>query len=144
MSANKPSIFISRRHFIFTGIASVFAAWAGAWAQSILFPPPSSAQAKPVELALKDLPIGASQQITYAGAPALVTRSQDGVLALSLVCTHLGCIVQWDAGKRQFHCPCHDGRFDEFGDVVSGPPPLPLERLVVKASGDKIVVGEAG
>jgi cytochrome b6-f complex iron-sulfur subunit len=73
-----------------------------------------------------------------------VTRSQDGVLALSLVCTHLGCIVQWQSAQHQFHCPCHDGLFDEFGDVVSGPPPLPLERLSVKLLADRIVVGESG
>ncbi|MBI4789152.1 MAG: Rieske 2Fe-2S domain-containing protein [Chloroflexi bacterium] len=139
----KPSIFLSRRQFIFTGMLSVAAAWAGALAQSILFPRASAAQAAPVELAPTELPVGAAKQITYAGAPALVTRSQDGVLALSLVCTHLGCHVQWDAAKRQFYCPCHDGKFDEFGDVVAGPPPLPLERLPVKVLPNKIIVGDA-
>jgi cytochrome b6-f complex iron-sulfur subunit len=142
MSDQKPSIFLSRRQFIFTGVAAVIAAWLGAWVQSKLFPPPTVAEATPVDIALTDLPVGASKQITYAGAPALVMRSQDGVLALSLVCTHLGCIVQWDNAKKQFHCPCHDGKFDEFGDVIAGPPPLPLERLPVKMLADKIVVGE--
>jgi cytochrome b6-f complex iron-sulfur subunit len=126
---------------MFAGIASVFAAWAGAFVQSQLFPKTSAAQAQPVEILLADLPVGVSKQITFAGAPAIVTRSQDGVLALSMVCTHLGCLVQWDSGKRQFHCPCHDGKFDEFGDVISGPPPLPLERLTAKLVGDKIIIG---
>ncbi len=143
MSDNKPSIFLSRRQFIFTGAAAIVAAWLGAWFQSRLFPPTTIAQATPVEIALADLPVGASKQVTYAGAPALVMRSQDGVLALSLVCTHLGCIVQWQPGNNQFYCPCHDGKYDAFGDVVSGPPPLPLERLTVKLAGDKIVVGES-
>ena len=142
MSDHKPSIFLSRRQFIFTGIASVAAAWLGTLVQSILFPPATVAEATPVDIALDDLPVGASKQITYAGAPALVTRSPDGVLALSLICTHLGCTVQWNSAKKQFHCPCHDGEFDEFGDVVAGPPPLPLERLPVKTLADKIVVGE--
>ena len=144
MPDHKPSIFLSRRQFIFTGIASVAAAWLGALVQSKLFPPPTVAEATPVEIALTDLPVGGSKETTYAGAPALVTRSQDGVLALSLICTHLGCTVQWDGAKKQFHCPCHDGKFDEFGDVVAGPPPLPLERLPVKMLADKIVVGETG
>lgn len=142
MSDHKPSIFLSRRQFIFTGLASVAAAWLGALVQSILFPPTTAAQAMPVDITLKDLPVGASKQITYAGAPALVTRSQDGVLALSLICTHLGCTVQWNSAKKQFHCPCHDGEFDEFGYVIAGPPPLPLERLPVKMLADKIIVGE--
>ena len=137
------SPLLSRRQFILTGFAAVAAAWLGALVQSILFPPTTTAQAAPVEIALQDLPVGASKQVTYAGAPALVTRSPDGVLALSLICTHLGCIVQWDGANKQFHCPCHDGKFDEFGDVVAGPPPLPLERLPVKTLVDKIVVGEA-
>ena len=138
------SPFLSRRQFIVTSGAAIAAAWAGTFIQSKFFPPASAAQATPVEIPLAELPVGASKQITYAGAPALVTRSQDGVLALSLVCTHLGCIVQWQSAQRQFHCPCHDGLFDEFGDVVSGPPPLPLERLTVKRLADKIVVGESG
>ena len=142
MSDHKPSIFLSRRQFIFTGIASVAAAWLGALVQSILFPPAIAAEAVPVEIALKDLPVGATKLITYAGAPAMVRRSQDGVLALSLICTHLGCTVQWNSAEKQFHCPCHDGEFDEYGYVIAGPPPLPLERLPVKMLADKIVVGE--
>lgn len=143
MSDNKPSIFLSRRQFIFTGIASVIAAWVGAAAQSLLFPPTANAPAVPIEIPLAELPVGGTKQVTYAGAPALVMRSQDGVLALSMVCTHLGCIVQWQPGNNQFYCPCHDGKYDALGDVVSGPPLLPLERLTVKLAGDKIVVGEA-
>ncbi len=139
---NKPSVFLSRRQFLFAGIGSVVAAWLGALVQSILFPPTSSAQATPVEIPLAELPVGATKQITYAGAPALVRRSQDGVLALSLICTHAGCTVQWQSSTGQFRCPCHDGKFDEFGDVVGGPPPLPLERLTVKTLPDRIVVGD--
>jgi cytochrome b6-f complex iron-sulfur subunit len=139
----KPSIFLSRRQFIFTGIASVAAAWVGALVQSILFPPTSAAQTVPIEIPLADLHIGETKQISYAGAPALVMRSQDGVLALSMICTHMGCTVQWRVANRQFYCPCHDGKFDEFGDVVGGPPPLPLERLPVKTLADKVIIGQA-
>ncbi len=143
MAEPKTSPFFSRRQFIITSGAALAAAWAGTFIQSKVFPPATTAEATPVEIPLAELPVGGSKQITYAGAPALVTRSQDGVLALSLVCTHLGCIVQWLPAQHQFHCPCHDGLFDEFGDVISGPPPLPLERLAVKMLADKIVVGEA-
>ncbi len=137
----KSSVFFSRRQFILTGAAAVVAAWGGALLQSILFPKTSAAQAKPVEIALGDLPVGGAKQITYAGAPALVMRSQDGVVALSLICTHLGCQVKWDPAQRIFRCPCHDGRFDEFGDVIAGPPPLPLERLTVRSMPDRVIVG---
>ena len=139
---NQPSRFLSRRQFIFTGLGSLAAAWLGTLVQSFLFPKTTSAKTTPVEIAVADLPVGAAKQITYANVPAMVMRSQDGVMALSMVCTHLGCTVTWDANKREFHCPCHDGKFDEFGEAIAGPPPLPLERLIVKTIGDKIVVGE--
>jgi Rieske Fe-S protein len=143
MSVSKPSVLLSRRQFILTGILSVAAAWLGALVQSWLFPRASTAATVPIELALADVPVGGTRQVEYAGAPTLVMRSEDSVLALSLICTHLGCQVKWDAGKRQFRCPCHDGMFDEFGAVIAGPPPLPLERLAVKTQGDQIIVGES-
>jgi Rieske Fe-S protein len=52
-------------------------------------------------------------------------KGSDKVLAISAGCTHLGCIVTWDEGQQIFKCPCHDGRFDAEGNVLSGPPPAP-------------------
>lgn len=37
------------------------------------------------------------------------------ILAFSAACTHMGCIVQWNGQARRFDCPCHNGRFDEYG-----------------------------
>jgi Rieske Fe-S protein len=54
-------------------------------------------------------------------------KGSDKVLAISAGCTHLGCIVTWDEGQQIFKCPCHDGRFDAEGNVLSGPPPAPAE-----------------
>jgi Rieske Fe-S protein len=54
---------------------------------------------------------------------AAVYRAPDGVLhVLSPVCTHLGCIVHWNAAAATWDCPCHGGRFLPGGDVLSGPP----------------------
>lgn len=38
-----------------------------------------------------------------------------GIVAMSAACTHMGCLVQWQASDHQFHCPCHDGVFTEYG-----------------------------
>ncbi len=138
-----PSKLQSRRAFLQTGLGLLLAGWAGWLTQGVLFPP-VRAEARPVEIPLADLPVGGSKPITYEGRPALVMRTAEGVIALSLICTHLGCTVQWQEGKQQFYCPCHDGRFDRDGDVIAGPPPLPLERLPVKVVESKIIVGEAG
>jgi Rieske Fe-S protein len=61
----------------------------------------------------------------------LYVYSEDGVnfIALSGVCTHLGCNVHWKEESGGFHCPCHDARFDQKGMVLCGPPPRPLTRL---------------
>ena len=72
----------------------------------------------------------------------LVLRTPESLRAFSLVCTHLGCLVEWQKDKKEFYCPCHDGRFDEFGDVLAGPPPIPLEQFPVSLEGETVTVGE--
>jgi cytochrome b6-f complex iron-sulfur subunit len=139
----RPSAFVARRQFIQLGLATVGAAWLGTLLQSRLFPSTNATQeAQPVTFPLADLPVGGTKAITYGGLSVLVLRTPEGLRAFSLVCTHLGCTVQWQADKKEFYCPCHDGRFDEFGDVVAGPPPIPLEQIPVRVAGETVTVGE--
>lgn len=79
----------------------------------------------------------------YQDVPAQLIQLQDkSFAAYSLVCTHLGCIVKWETSKRDFHCPCHAGIFDENGQVVSGPPPSPLTKYkLLVENGDIYVEG---
>ncbi len=65
-------------------------------------------------------------------AAYVVTEDGQTFVALSNVCTHLGCRVRWIAEKQNFYCPCHNGVFDKAGNVVSGPPPRPLDRFETK------------
>ncbi|MEW6118154.1 MAG: Rieske 2Fe-2S domain-containing protein [Nitrospirota bacterium] len=65
----------------------------------------------------------------------------DRQFALSSSCSHLGCLVSWSYHKNLFICPCHGGTYDIEGNVVSGPPPLPLSRLPLKVQDGKAFVG---
>jgi len=139
----KPSAFVGRRQFIQLGFLTVGAAWLGTWLQTFLFPSTSTSQeATPVSFPLSELPVGGTKIITYGGVSTLVMRTPESLRAFSLVCTHLGCLVEWQLDKEEFYCPCHDGRYDKFGDVLAGPPPIALEQFPVQIVGDMVTVGE--
>lgn len=60
---------------------------------------------------------------------------EDGLYAMSAVCTHLGCIVQ-SQGEGGYFCPCHGSRFDRNGSPTAGPAPGPLHYLKLSLSAD--------
>ncbi len=60
------------------------------------------------------------------------------------LCTHLGCIPAYDAGKEGFLCACHGGQFDFSGDVTKAPPPRGFDIPPFKIDGNLLVLGEAG
>jgi cytochrome b6-f complex iron-sulfur subunit len=78
--------------------------------------------------------------LLVAGRPVVVVRTESGYRALSAVCTHLGCVVRWKKGRRQFFCPCHGGRFDLDGRVLGGPARRPLAALEVEELPGEILV----
>lgn len=77
----------------------------------------------------------------FGSKPGLLIESAAGeYYAMSAVCTHLGCTVQYRADLRQVWCACHNGMYDIHGRNISGPPPRPLEALDVQVRGDEIFV----
>ncbi len=67
-----------------------------------------------------------------------VIATTNGIAAMSLVCTHLGCIVS-EFGNG-FTCPCHGSKFDSKGKVIGGPAPRPLPWLQVSQKADGTVI----
>lgn len=73
---------------------------------------------------------GTGAVIRRAGVPIAVYRDEGGQAHECVaVCTHLGCIVHWNAGEKSWDCPCHGSRFSTDGEVLNGPAPTPLKRL---------------
>jgi len=65
--------------------------------------------------------------VRYPGVE--VYRDEAGGLhAVSLRCTHLGCLLRFNAAETSWDCPCHGSRFDVDGKVLEGPAVDPLER----------------
>jgi cytochrome b6-f complex iron-sulfur subunit len=90
----------------------------------------------------KDVPVGGSKDLVLNDLPIIVlNRPEKGYIALSRVCTHLGCLVEYQKGTEVLLCPCHGGKFDLDGNVISGPPPQPLPRLTLKVEGNSLVIG---
>lgn len=89
--------------------------------------------------ALADVPVGGSLAATLDGEPVLLAQPTEGqVVAFSAICTHQGCPV--NAAGAEFHCPCHNSRYDAAtGEVLQGPAIDPLSPIEVAVSGDRIV-----
>nr|WP_042186577.1 FAD-dependent oxidoreductase [Kibdelosporangium sp. MJ126-NF4]CEL17376.1 oxidoreductase [Kibdelosporangium sp. MJ126-NF4]CTQ91397.1 oxidoreductase [Kibdelosporangium sp. MJ126-NF4] len=80
----------------------------------------ADAEGVPVDTA-RVLPDGRGKKGVY--------RDQDGTLhAVSLRCTHLGCLLRFNGAERSWDCPCHGSRFDIDGTVLEGPATQPLPR----------------
>jgi Rieske Fe-S protein len=139
----------SRRRFVnwFLGTG------VGAFLLAVLYPvtrylvPPKAGEsaAGTVTLALKpdDVKPNTGQIFKFGSRPGILVRTAAGELrALSAVCTHLNCTVQYRPDLGQIWCACHNGHFDLSGKNVEGPPPRPLEAFVVNARGNQIVVSK--
>lgn len=79
----------------------------------------------------------------FGNRPGLLVNTPQGELkAFSAVCTHLNCTVQYDDQTSVIWCACHNGKFDLNGQVISGPPPRPLDAYQVNVRGDDVVVSK--
>ena len=72
---------------------------------------------------------------TYvAEQKVFIYRDNEGVKALSAICTHLGCILE--VNDEGFNCPCHGSCYDKRGEVLSGPAPRSLGWYYVSKAPD--------
>jgi Rieske Fe-S protein len=126
---------MSRRDFLGLSAAwSCIAAWAFIFAGLFKFPMPALLPDTSGTFKIgkaDDIPLGG--QKIFVEKNVLVKRDEKGIRAVSLVCTHLGCIVAVK-DKGGFDCPCHGSKFDENGRVFAGPAPKGLNWLEISQS----------
>ncbi len=108
----------------------------------------AAAEAAVTEVTLKDaqkLAPGTALMFKFGSSPTMLIHNTDGEwVALSAVCTHLGCTVQYQPALNRIHCACHGGVYDpRTGANISGPPPRPLKRYVVHVTDASVVVARA-
>jgi len=126
--------------FVSTLAAIIYPVW------RYLIPPASGEPATQSVVAAQISQVKANSGLVFkfGSKPGLLIRTPDGELrAFSAVCTHLDCTVQYKSDTSQIWCACHNGFYDLHGNVVSGPPPRPLESLTVNQRGDEVVVSRA-
>jgi len=146
-----PSAEMGRRDFSKQAAASVGAVAVGAAGLGAGFlwplePPPPV----PVFTCLvREIPVGQVKEIhSPRGERIYLLRTSeatdaDHILAIGSTCSHLGCKVYYQPGaeeSRRFHCPCHQGYFDQEGNPTAGPPERPLSRYEVEVRGELLFI----
>lgn len=135
-----------RRDFLTKAIGILTAAVAGfimyPLAKYLKQPQAAGGNVKSVIAAtVEEMPAGSSKIFRFGNDTAILVNDQEGKLrAFDAVCTHLDCTVQYVSGEKHLLCACHNGKYDLNGQVISGPPPRPLEQYEVIVQGTDIVV----
>ena len=90
-----------------------------------------------------DLPEAGSAPVNYPKVKLWLSNTETGLIALYKVCTHLGCLYNWNNQEFKFICPCHGSQFENNGSYIQGPAPRSLDRFVVLIeSADGQVIAE--
>ncbi|MGW8249041.1 MAG: QcrA and Rieske domain-containing protein [Anaerolineales bacterium] len=86
------------------------------------------------------VPVGSSSELptteeppdNYPKVKFWLSNIDQGVLALYKVCTHLGCLYNWNNQEDKFICPCHGSQFQKNGVYIAGPAPRSLDRFAMQ------------
>jgi glycine/D-amino acid oxidase-like deaminating enzyme/nitrite reductase/ring-hydroxylating ferredoxin subunit len=82
-----------------------------------------------------ELRSGEGKIISRDGRKVAAYRDDTGHLTLlDPACTHMKCLVRWNAADTTWDCPCHGSRFKPTGEVLSGPAESALEQLVAETA----------
>jgi cytochrome b6-f complex iron-sulfur subunit len=82
---------------------------------------------------ISELPAAGSAPVNFPKVKLWLSNTPEGVMALYKVCTHLGCLYNWNSQEAKFICPCHGSQFQANGTYIQGPAPRSLDRFVIQA-----------
>jgi len=126
---DRRSFFRAALDLLLAGQLIALAAWLARPLWRFVFPaqpPDELPDRQRVATAAEILP-GTGRTVRFGSHPVLVLRTPSGELkALSGICTHLRCGLEYRSELAAISCPCHDGRFDLAGAPQSGPPTAAL------------------
>jgi len=84
---------------------------------------------------------GEARAVKQGNSPFFVIRTRTGdLLAVSGLCTHFSCVLNWNGEDQTLVCPCHDGVFTATGDVISGLPSKPLPTYPVEVRRGELLI----
>jgi len=140
MSNKKP---ISRRRFLayaWIGAAAVVVGELIFGTLAFLWPRRRGPKVEAVFIAGKVTDFKVGEVTPFRQERAFILRTEGGFLAISAICTHLHCIVNWNEVLKKFECPCHGAKFNQNGEVLEGPPPRPLDLYKLQIVAGNLVI----
>lgn len=81
---------------------------------------------------VSDLPRAGEAPLNYPKVKLWLSNTERGVAAIYKVCTHLGCLYNWNNQEGKFICPCHGSQFKLDGEYIRGPAPRSLDRFAIQ------------
>lgn len=110
---------------------------------AFLWPRRKGTKVETVFIAGKVTDFKVGEIIPFRKERTFLLRTEGGFLAISAICTHLHCIVNWNEMLKKFECPCHGAKFNLNGEVLEGPPPRPLDLYKLQLVAGNVAVDRA-
>jgi cytochrome b6-f complex iron-sulfur subunit len=110
---------------------------------AFLWPRRKGPKVETVFIAGKVTDFKVGELIPFRKERTFILRTEGGFLAISSICTHLNCVVNWNEMLKKFECPCHGAKFNPNGEVLEGPPPRPLDLYKLQIAAGNVVVDRA-